>query len=199
MKFSLVQAINILASKNTAEIRGQMKKSGLFNYRDGLLLELLNSEVQTTDLMQSLNQISLEAIAGSSKLRDVKTIENLLAKIIESEDPLLQKSFLEIFQNQLCKSPDNLKYIGKLFEDQKFVGIVTTKPLNEIEEYIKSSQIKDVEKITKLAKGQNGLRRTQQAKDMNERSQRRNKVYTELTKEKTAQQNIIADYNVTYP
>jgi superfamily I DNA/RNA helicase len=199
MKFSLVQAINVLASKSTAEIRAQMKKSGLFNYRDGLLLELLNSEVQTTDLMQSLQQISLEAIAGSSKLRDAKTIENLLSKIIEPEDPVLQKSFLEIFQNQLCKSSDNLKYIGKLFEDQKFVGIVTTKSLSEIEEYLKNNQLKDVEKIIKLAKAQNGTRRIQKAKDMNERSQKRNKVYAELTKEKTAQQTIITDYNVIFP
>lgn len=198
MKLSLMQAINILASKSTAEVRAQMKKSGLFNYRDGLLVELLNSEVQTPDLMQSLQQISLEAIAGSSKLRDTKTIENLLWRMLEPEDAGLQKSFLEIFQGQVCKFPENIKYIGKLFEDQSFVGIVTTKPLGEIEDYLKNNQLKDVEKIVKLAKGQNTTRRAQQTKDVSERSQRRNKVYAELNKDKATQQNNVAEYNVNH-
>lgn len=175
-----------------------MKKSGLFNYRDGLLLELLNSEVQTMDLIQSLQQISLDAIAGNGKLRETKTIENLLSRILEPEDPALQKNFLEIFQRQLCKFPDNLKYIGKLFEDQAFVGVVTTKPLKEIEEYLKNNQVKDVERIVKQAKTQNNTRRAQQTKDMSDRSQKRNKVFAELNKEKAAQQTNIAEYNVSY-
>ena len=197
LKINLIDSINTFATKNTAEIRAQMKKSGLFNYRDSLLLELLNSEIQTADLMQSLEKMSLETVAGSPKFKDSKTIENLISCIIECKDDNLRMKYLDIFQKQICRIPENTKYLGKIFEDQTFVDIIIKKSLKEIDEYLKNNKLKDIEKIIKIVNTQNVNRRAQKTKDMNDRSQRRNKVFTELNKEKNNMQNIITEYNVT--
>lgn len=194
LKFKIVRVINVLASKNNAEIRGMMKVSKLFDFRDTLLLELLNSEIQTAESMQFLQQISLEALASSERFRSTKTIESLLDWIIQSKTLEMRKGFLEILQKQVCKSSENLKYIGKITEDNNFADIISKKSLLEIDQYIEKNKPKGFEKIIKASSNKKSEKRAELTKFANDRSQRRTKTFAEINKEKSLIQEVIQEY-----
>ncbi len=194
LKYKIVRVINVLAAKNTAEVRTLMKNHHLFDLRDTLLLELLNSEVQTTDSMQLLQQINLEALANCEKFRDKKTIESILSWILESKDPTLRKGFFGIFQKQICKSTENLKYLSKTLDDSGLVTTLSIKTLEDLDQYLGKAKGKGVEKVLKVANLKKAEKRTEQAKAANERSQKRSKTFTEIAKDKASIQELIVEY-----
>ena len=202
LRFKIVKVINVLASKNTTEVRSLMKGSGLFELRDTLLLELLNSEVHTAESIQLLQQINLDALAGSSKFKESKTIESLVSWIVETKDSNIRKGIIEIFQKQICKSPENLKYISKVVEDPNFVALITTKSLDEVENFLKDNKAevrKNLDKVMKVANAQQSERIKSQLKSGQERSTRRNKTFADISKEKSVIQNALNDYQVSVP
>jgi hypothetical protein len=205
LRFKLVRVINVLASKNTTEVRGLMKASGLFDLRDGLLLELLNSEAHTTESLQLLQQINLEALAASSKFRESKIIESLVAWLIDTtdKDAPLRQGIVAIFQRQICKSPENAKYISRTVEDGLLVAVLTSKSpspsMKELEDYLRDKKAeikKNLDKLLKVANVQQSERIKQQARSAQERSGKRDKLFAALAKDKSAIQAALTDQTV---
>jgi hypothetical protein len=205
LRVRLVRIINGLASKTTTDVRGLMKASGLFDLRDGLLLELLNSDVRTSESMQLLQQINLEALAGSRRFRESKTIETLLSWLLDTTEKEVgvREGIVTLFQRQICKCSDNVRYIAKVVEDPVFVSVLTGKStatsMEELEKHLKEkrAEIKtNMEKLLKIANAQQAEHIKQQARCAQERGAKRSKVFQTLAKDKAVAQNAIADYIV---
>ncbi len=199
IRFKAVRAINVLASKNTMEVRSLMKASGLFELRDGFLLELLGSEVHTADSTQLLQQINLEALAGSARFREARTMETLVTVIVDTKDAEQRRGILAIFQKQVCKSPENLKYLSKMVDDPTLAILLSGKSLEELDSYLDQNRTKakGLEKAVKVAGTQKADRMKQQLRSSQDRSARRNKVFADIAKDKAAVQSVLADYNVS--
>lgn len=199
VRFKVVRVINVLASKNTMETRSLMKASGLFELRDSFLLELLNSEVHTSDSMQLLQQINMEALASGTRFRDSRTIETLLARIVETKDAALRKGISSIFQRQICKCPENAKYLSKVIEDATLVEMLSSKSLEELDAYLGESRPetkKALERLLRVSNTQKTERMKQQLRNAQDRSSRRNRTFSDVAKEKANTQSAIADYEV---
>ena len=84
----MLHCINILASKNTGEIRSAMKTQNLFEFRDNLLMQLLKFNLKSTSLYNIMKDFSFEAIANQSKFREAHIISYLVRILLTNEDYL---------------------------------------------------------------------------------------------------------------
>ena len=196
-----------MASKNTMEVRGLMKASKLFDLRDNLLLDILNSKICSEDSMQLLQQINLDALASSPKFRDSKAIETLIASIIESNEQNvgLRKGIFDIFQKQICKCAENVKYITKNIEDPVFLSLLMGKDkessYEKLEIHLKEKIVEikqNLKKVLAVANEKKDNIFQLQKRAADERSNKRNKKQYEIAKERTAIQASITEYEVIF-
>lgn len=93
-----MQCINILASKNTGELRSQMKALGLFELRDNLLMLILKYEIKTEKFHKILEGFSFENLANQNKFKESHSLAYLLKILTDkSNSSALQVKYLIIF------------------------------------------------------------------------------------------------------
>lgn len=121
----LMQCINILASKNSGEIRSQMKNLGLFSLREGLLMQILRFEIKNDRFHKILEGFSFESLANQSKFKESHSLAYLLKILIEQKNnPSLQLYMVNILKNDLASNEENQKYIAKLVENNKIINFL---------------------------------------------------------------------------
>ena len=87
----MLYCINLLASKNSGEVRSIMKSAGYFEFRDTLLIQILKFDLSQSNLYAILKDFSFEAIANQSKFKESQTIAILLKIFLNSQNyPNLQ-------------------------------------------------------------------------------------------------------------
>lgn len=84
----MLHCINLLASKNTGEIRSAMKTQNLFEFRDNLLMQLLKFNLKSTNLYNIMKDFSFEAISNQSKFREAHIISYLVRIFLQNADYL---------------------------------------------------------------------------------------------------------------
>lgn len=121
----LMQCINILASKNSGEIRSQMKSLGLFSLREGLLMQILRFEIKNDRFHKILEGFSFESLANQSKFKESHSLAYLLKILIEQKNNTsLQLYMINILKNDLASNEENQKYIAKLVENNKIINFL---------------------------------------------------------------------------
>lgn len=91
-----MQCINILASKNTGELRSQMKTLGLFELRDNLLMLILRYEIKTEKFHKILEGFSFENLANQSKFKESHSLAYLLKILTDKNNSsALQVKYLD--------------------------------------------------------------------------------------------------------
>jgi hypothetical protein len=84
----VLHCINILASKNSGDIRSTMKTEKMFEFRDSLLMDLLSYDLKSTTLFSIIKDFSFEGIANQSKFRESHAIAYLIRYLIKNPDYL---------------------------------------------------------------------------------------------------------------
>lgn len=121
----MMQCINILASKNSGEIRSQMKSLGLFDMRDALLKQILRHEIKSDRFDKILEGFSFESLVNQSKFKDSHSLAYLLKILMEQYNNIsLQSYIVNILKNDLATSEENQKYIAKLVENPKIISFL---------------------------------------------------------------------------
>lgn len=113
----IFHCINILASKNSGEIRSAMKNNKLFEFRDHIVMEVIRFNLKSTTLHEIIKGFTFETISGSSKFRESHIISFLLKFLIENQEfQLLQILIVKIIRDVLASNEENVKYIFKIIE-----------------------------------------------------------------------------------
>jgi len=82
----VLHCINILASKNSGEIRSAMKSEKMFEFRDTLLMDLLSCDLKSTILYNIIKDFSFEGLANQSKFRESHAIDYLIRYFVNNPD-----------------------------------------------------------------------------------------------------------------
>jgi len=121
----MMQCINILASKNSGEIRSQMKSLGLFDMRDLLLMQILRFEIKSDRFHKILEGFSFETLANQSKFKESHSLAYLLKILMEQNyNNSLQLYIVNILKSDLATNEENQKYIAKLVENPKIISFL---------------------------------------------------------------------------
>ena len=121
----MMQCINILASKNSGEIRSQMKSLGLFDMRDILLMQILRFEIKSDRFHKILEGFSFETLSNQSKFKESHSLAYLLKILMEqSYNISLQVYIINILRTDLATNEENQKYIAKLVENPKIISFL---------------------------------------------------------------------------
>lgn len=120
-----MQSINILASKNSGEIRCQMKNLGLFGLREILLMQILRFEIKNERFHKILEGFTFESLANQNKFKESHSLAYLLKILIgQNQNTSLQLYMINILKNDLATNEENQKYIAKLVENPKFISFL---------------------------------------------------------------------------
>ena len=86
-----MQSINVLASKNSGDIRSLMKSLNLFDLRDNLLMQIIKFDIKSDRFHKILEGFSFESLANQNKFKESHSLAYLLKMLImQSENPALQ-------------------------------------------------------------------------------------------------------------
>ena len=84
----IMQSINILASKNSLEIRTLMKNLNLFELRETFLTQILKFEIKSDRFHKILEGFSFENLCNQNKFKESNSLASILKLLLEQKDNL---------------------------------------------------------------------------------------------------------------
>ncbi|ORY01541.1 hypothetical protein K493DRAFT_334919 [Basidiobolus meristosporus CBS 931.73] len=135
-----VSTINHLACQNNPAIRTVMKSTGLFNIRDGIIINVLQAEFASGEQAEFIENFSFEMIADQPKFRESNGILFLL-RIFHRADRELQTLVGEILVSVIGAIEENRKVIAKILDDQEvFTSLFSVKVEDTSDMYFPESE-----------------------------------------------------------
>lgn len=130
-----ISVINAMAKHNNSSIRMQMKSSGLFDIRDDIVINILQTDVSFEQLEEFLEVFSFEQVADHPHFRDSNGLLLMINLFLRSRDKnLLQQEIGDIIVNTFLPFEENRKALAKIIDDQDFLDKILSVPSSSIVE-----------------------------------------------------------------
>ncbi|CAK92501.1 unnamed protein product (macronuclear) [Paramecium tetraurelia] len=119
----LFQIINLMASKNSPEIRSVLKQLNLFEFRDNLALQIIKYKMEPQQLMDILSGVPFAQLCNSRNFKESHCMAYLLQRLIQHKDHFgLTLLIIKILKYDISSIEDNRRYVSKLLQNDQLIS-----------------------------------------------------------------------------
>ncbi|KAM3140125.1 hypothetical protein pb186bvf_007678 [Paramecium bursaria] len=118
----LLQVINLMASKNSPDIRTLMKSLGYLEIRDNLAIQVMRYNIPPDEIMSLLSGIAFAQICNLKQFKENHCLAYLLKRLIQHKDHFgLTILIIKILKYDVSQNEDNRKYVAKILQHDQLI------------------------------------------------------------------------------